>query len=232
MALEANDDLVNYGSKRRITKTDIYTGMVVQCYEHIGDPKPEHNGGRSVNFMVDIACETGESQAFYICHTNPNGENNVSNEAHIQQLRALLGIDKFATRDKTIEVKDKASGLIKKRKVKEYPDFVNKRVCFLAEYKQQFKKKQPVLYDGKPTFSAELRVFCDPDTYQTAKEKAEGVEALVVERWLDSLLETAHAVQQAHNQPDAPVPDAIPFDEVEESASSEEFEEFDDDIPF
>lgn len=218
----------------RITETGFYPITITKAFDH--DGAGEDNMSKSVH--IGYVTDCGKSGDIYICYQNRQGEPMDSGTKRITgELMILTEVETLNAKQKMVPIYnfDLKTDVPTKKKV--FEDLVGKHIGAVFQMKEEIKQ---TLVDGTWKDSKETRLVPNficfaSDTGQSAKEFMDDADAESIEKYVTGLApikymvatQDAHIMQQATNQPTAPVKDAFATTEI---AST--FDDFEDDIPF
>ena len=216
----------------KITTTGFYPITIMKAYDHDGKDGP------SKSVHIGYVTDCGKSGDIYICYQNKKGEPQESGVNRITgELMVLAELDDLKATAKMVPVYDFDIRQDVPTKKRVFTELEGKHIGAVFQMKEE---KKQTLIDGTWKNSGETRItpnfICfTSDTGQSAKEFIDGAEPESIEKYvagLDSVkymtaTVDAHIMQQANNQPNAPVQDAF-----KTTATASTFDDYEDDTPF
>ena len=201
----------------KITEAGAYIGTIEKAYDHVAETG-------SVGIKFEFTSEQGQSAKWYLNTIKRDGSMNEIGVAEIQkQLMPLLGIKVLKEKQNdTMSFYDYDLGSDVDKKVTSYPQIMNKRIGI-------FFKMEESSFNGKTTYQPRVDFYFDPDTNQTAEEKANNKPANTMVLKLDRLNNTPAYTKHVEKKSETQQPTKTHI----ASSSQDSFDDdFEDNIPF
>ncbi|MFA5166766.1 MAG: hypothetical protein WC449_05775 [Candidatus Paceibacterota bacterium] len=163
-----------------ISKTGDYLGRITQAYETVST-------GGAVGLALDIVSDQGQRISHTIWHISKAGDTLDFGVAAINSLMSALSLRELKPKQNTIIQKwDFDTKSTKDVKVTGYPQLIDKHLGFVVQMVEYYKWKDGHATDAVGERGEVIRFF-DADTRQTSSEKADGIDAAILDAWLPSL---------------------------------------------
>ena len=212
-----------------IKETGIYKGTITKAHDRdsiSSDAKAIH---------IDLVTDQGNYAIIDLWHTSGKGVSVDKNGRDlpaiqtINDLMVLLQLDELKSKPAMINIYD--FDLRREVEVKKmsYPALINQSIGCVFQMVESTKQVNidGVWQDaptGERVCRPEFVCFCDYETYASPDEFLHEREATSIQRYVDSMesiKNSQHAldtriIKQAQNQPNAPVKDAVNFDDFDD----------------
>lgn len=181
--------------------------------------------------VLDCSTDAGQYATVRLTHIKKDGQPNDMGIEQINDLMVLLDLDELKAVPGRVMLRDwdLKQDIEKKKMV--YKELIGKTIGSVWQMRESIKFGTTDVKQVR----AEFLCFCDAETMASTSEFVMQSEPVSIQKYIDSLDAVKylpstldnHIIKQAQNQPNAPVQDAVKM-----GVLVDEFDDFEDDIPF
>jgi len=225
MSFKKDTSKVRSFSGGPIKETGFYALTINKAYD---DKSKE---ALSEYIVLDCSTEAGQYATVRLTHIKKDGNPNDMGIEQINDMMVLLDLDELKAVPGRLMLRDWNIKQDVEQKKMVYKELIGKTIGSVWQMRESIKFGTV----SEKQVRAEFLCFCDAETMASTSEFVMEAEPVSIQKYINTLDAVkylpstldAHTIKQAQNQPNAPVQDPVKMD-----SKADEFDDFDDDIPF